>query len=239
MITTTPRALIAASYKLIGVIAAGESPTADEEADGLSRLNSYLDSWGTQPHTMRTVLRTALTITANDQSYTVGTGGDVNIVRPQEIVRVSYVVPSSSPEVETFLATWTEDVYEAQPIKALTSGYPVAFIYRLTDPTGTLFLWPMPDQNLSGYVYSPVAVTQFAALATSYDLVPGLERALRYSLAVEIAPEFGKEIPPIVQMTAVDSVQDYKRSVYRMTDMGIDPAFWPRSAGTYNIQSDQ
>lgn len=240
MITLTPRTLITSTMVMMGVLEAGETPTADQQADGLSRLNSLIDSWGLQPNTMRTVTRTAFTITANVQSYSVGTGATINLARPDDLFRVSYVVSGSSPEDEIFLSKLTDDQYETIVIKALESGEPTAFHYRLTDPTATLFLWPLPTATLDGYLYSPTAVTQFAAVGTSYTLVPGLERVLRFNLAVDWAPEFGRRLDPQIRLTAVDALQEYKRANYRMADMQMDPAFAGFGGrGVYNILTDR
>lgn len=238
MYSTTPRDLIRRAFLLAGILDEASSPTADQESDAFAVLNSYLDYWGVLPNTMRTELRTSMTFTANDDDITVGSGGDVNIVRPQSVAGLSYVSPSSSPEVEVFLSQQTEDVYRQNLVKGLTSGLPTQFYFDATDPLATIIVWPVQTQTLSGYLYTPLAVTQFSSLSTTHSLVPGLERALRYNLCVDLAPEYGRQLDPQIHLTARESLQDYKAQNYAMTDLGIDPAWWPRTAGVYNILTD-
>ena len=51
---------------------------------------------------------------------------------------------------------------------------------------------PVPDAALTITLVHDEAFTALASVSTSLSFPPGYERALRYALAVELAPEFGK-----------------------------------------------
>ena len=54
-------------------------------------------------------------------------------------------------------------------------------------------------------------LTQPATLATNIVLPPGYQRAFRYNLACELAPEFGVEPSRQVQRIAMSSKRNIKR----------------------------
>ena len=79
MVTTTAGRIIAASMKLIGVLAASEAPTPSEQQDALQTLNGLIDLWGTFRLTMLSVARYEVNLVSGQQSYTIGDGGDFDL----------------------------------------------------------------------------------------------------------------------------------------------------------------
>ena len=75
--------LIKAAFRVIGVTASGETPTDGEMADGLEALKFMLRHWSNS--NTRIYYTTKDTLTLNGAtSYTIGSGGDCNTVRPDE-----------------------------------------------------------------------------------------------------------------------------------------------------------
>src|SRR3990167_1036896 len=62
------------------------SLTAAEGGFHLSRINSMLDSWSNERLMIHTVSVTSFGLTASQGSYTIGNGGDFNMIRPTRIV---------------------------------------------------------------------------------------------------------------------------------------------------------
>ncbi len=79
---TTALQLLTASFSDCGIIAANESLEAATAQDGLRRLNRMVSGWQTQFGTVLAVERTIFPLTANQQTYTIGPGGDFNVPRP-------------------------------------------------------------------------------------------------------------------------------------------------------------
>lgn len=83
--STSAATLIAAALRDIGVLAEGEPMSAAMGADGLIRLNQMVQSWQAEFGTVTAVERTIFPLVSNQQTYTIGPGGDFNVPRPVSI----------------------------------------------------------------------------------------------------------------------------------------------------------
>ena len=233
----TVEELITASLQELGILGPTDVPSADDAATGFNRLNDWIDALKTEGLTVYTVTRTTWTITGAS-SYTVGTGGAINIDRPvnaDAIEDIGYQNTAVSPLLElTFGGALDQHAYEALPYKTQTAVYPTSFYYNPTYPLGTLTPWPVPTATtLQGVIYAPTPVSEFAALSTAVGLPPGYRRFLRTNLALELAPVFG--ITPVsleLQDAARQSKGAIKRINERLTDLITTGAGW------YDIVTD-
>src|SRR5688572_16778444 len=139
----TVRDLIADALVEIGVLAAGEAATAADADFGLRALARLQDQWATERLTIPFITRTTKALTASDGEYSVGSGGDINIVRPVFIEAVNLIDTTPDPDNETPLTKLTEKEYQELPEKARTAERPDSWYYNLTYPTGTLYLFPI------------------------------------------------------------------------------------------------
>ena len=64
---------IASALRLIRVLAAGETPSADQAEDARAVLNQMLDSWQIERTTIYTQTIQDFTLTPGLQTYTLGT----------------------------------------------------------------------------------------------------------------------------------------------------------------------
>ena len=69
-------------------------------------------------------------------------------------------------------------------------------------PLRTVIVWPIPTQPnmVVAWLWQPLIDAK--DLDTDMVFPKGYERALRYSLAIELAPEFGKSVDPNVTKIA-------------------------------------
>lgn len=234
--------LITASLRRLGVLAAGEVPTAEDASDALDTLNQLLDSWATERLQIPTVTRTTWTIVSGTQNYTLGSTGTIAVARPVIIEHINFQDTSQSPTYEYQMQPHTEDSWARLPIKSLTSPFPESWYYNPTYPTGTLSLFPVPTSStLQGVLYAPAAVARFAATSDTVSLQPGYERMLITNLALELAPEFEREPHPLLVKTAVESKANVKRANIRMLDLSIEAGALIGVYGSgsgYDIRSD-
>ena len=203
----TVQTLIDRSLRLIGVIASGDSPTSDETADCLTALNGMLESWRNNRLFVHAFTESTLTMTVGDASYTIGPSGDLDTTRPVKIESAFMRVSG----VDYPVSVVGKDRFDMIPDKTLTSDLLEMVRYNPTMPTGTLSVWPVPSvaNVLHLTLWSPVA--SFSAATDAVSLPPGYERAITYNLAIEAAPEFGREPSNTVQRIAMESLANIKR----------------------------
>jgi hypothetical protein len=233
--TRTGLQVIIDALKLLGVVAGHEVPTSAEQQDAFARLSELIDSWGTHAHTLYVPQRAVLPLVPAQQTYTLGPGGDLDVVPPMGLDAVSWLTSDSVP-VEVYLDVGTEAAYVGQSMKTLTGATPQMVSYTRGAPLGDLWVWPVPTVATSLVLYWREAVTQFPDLVTPVALLPGYAKALRTNLALELAPEFGRPVDPMVLKLATESLADVKRANLPWVEIGIDPALTGGPA--YNILTD-
>lgn len=227
------------SLSEIGVLAAGEAPSGPDGALILSKLNSLVDQWASERLMIHTVTRTTWTLVADQASYTVGSGGGVNIAWPSYIEGFGYIDTDTDPDQEYPLGPpLTDDMWERVTQKALSSTRPVKVYYNPTFPLGTLNLWPVPSlSTLQGVIYHPTAVTEFAGLSTAVSLPPGYRRMIVKNLALDLAPSFGVQPSRELEIAAGHSVNVVKRKNTPVLDQSFD--FMSGPGGSYQIEADE
>lgn len=204
----TARDLIKGSLRLLGVIASGETPTAAEVADGLSALNDMIDSWSNDGFHIFEEKREEFTLTANQQTYTIGSSGNFDTERPQ-IIKSAKIKDSNN---EIRLDMYNQEQWASIGVKDLLSTIPQVLYYNLSYPLGEINIWPKPSQANTLVLYSLKPLTRSASADTTISMPPGSLRALRYNLAVELAPEYGKSAPSEVLQIASNSKAAIQRS---------------------------
>ena len=211
------------ALKEIGVLEAGETATADDSTDGLVTLNHLMDGYAAERLQIYKVTRTTWTIVSGTQTYTIGTGGDVNIARPVYIDHVTFIDTSPSKNIEYQLSPLTEDAWARVPIKTLQSPFPTAWYEDAVFPLRTLSFWPVPTSStLLGGIYVPTAVAEFSATSTAISLPPGYRRMLVKGLAVEMLPSYGRQPHPALLQAADEAKEVVKRTNTRLLDMNFE-----------------
>jgi hypothetical protein len=245
-ITTTALDIISRSMRLIGVLGEDEEPSGAMSDDALDALNQLIDAYQLQSLLALVQERYVFDLVADQNSYTIGPSAltpDFSTgtqPRPSSLAAAGLLLNDADPAVEVPLSLMTEQSYQQLGIKDYENPQPISVFYEPTMPTGTVIVWPTPTTSTNDLVlYVPLVTAQFADLSTSYTLAPGYARMFAYNLAVELATEYGKEVPPRVAVTAADSLRDVKIANYAMTDLGVDPGLWPKNHPVYNIWSDQ
>lgn len=81
----TANSLINGAADLVGIKAQGETLSAADAQDLLRRLNNMVSGWRAQSLTVLATTRHVFNLTANQQQYSIGSGGDFNVPRPQSV----------------------------------------------------------------------------------------------------------------------------------------------------------
>ena len=234
----TARVLISAALRRMGALSTGEVPSADEAQDGLDLLNDLLETWSLENLLVLAQTMTTKVLTASQQSYTVGSGGDIAIDWPVQIEHAALRVTTVTPVFDLPLRVLNAQDYAAISIKALTSTYPEAVWLQTLFPLATLWLYPVPTQANTLVLWTRGIVANWATLDTNVNLARGYRRAIINNLAVDLSPEHGRAVTPELAALALESKAVVKRSnttpVYAVLDVPTGMA----AAGGYNWRTD-
>lgn len=219
----TVRDLITGSLRLLGAVASGEAPAPNELADGLSVLNEMIDSWSNESLMVYAQVRESFLLTAAQASYTIGTGGNFNTSRPTALDIASIEIqtnPLNEIAVEILnLAQWSEIA-----VKSTTGAIPTKIYLEDTFPLATVNLWPVPSVPNKLILYSTKPLSGFASINDVVILPPGYAKALRYGLAIELAPEYAKQLDQSVVAGAIGSKAALKVINSEPNYLETDPA---------------
>lgn len=217
---TTALDLITSSMRLIGAIASGETPTADEANDALATLNDMISSWALRNLLAYQKVNSALSLVGGTQSYTIGTGGAFNVDRPISI-NGAFVTSSG---VDFPLRVLTTEEWNSIEIKSFAAPIPNAIYYVPAFPLGTVWIWPSPSLAIPLTLSVNLQLAALSSLAQTISYPPGYAKAMRYCLAVELAPEYGIEPSPAVVKIASDEIGAIKTANAQRPVSRFDPA---------------
>jgi hypothetical protein len=223
--------LIKSSMRLLGVIATGETPESAELQDGLDALNAMVDSWSLEKLMIHNVSRNTFPLVAGQASYQMSAGSEFNLFRPNRIER-SGIIPSGST-VEYPVDVLTDQRW-AEVSDKTRQSIPTDLYVAGEYPALRLYPWPVPDAAHTLVVYAWESIGRFVQTTQLLNLPPGYERALKYALAIELAPEFGKSASPEIVAIANNAKAAIKRNNLQSVELKCDPAILPHHCG-YDI----
>jgi hypothetical protein len=202
--------IINGSLRLLGVLAEGETPSAETSQDALNAMNQMIDSWNTERLAVFSTQDQVFTWPASTISRTLGPSGDFVGNRPILLDDATYYKDASTG-VSYGIKIINQQQYDGIAVKTVTSTYPQVIWVNMSYPDIEMYVYPVPTRALEWHFISVEELTQPATLATVLSFPPGYLRAFRYNLATEMAPEFGVEPSPQVQRIAMTSKRNLKR----------------------------
>lgn len=199
----TGQNLITLALQTLGVVAAGETPADEELADGLVALNELLSSWSAQGLPIPQLTRVEVTMTGAS-SYNLVTRP--LLIKSAALVNAGVIVSYDPVDAVVWAAG------DRNRVLWHDGGY----------PTGAIRLRPSPSSGtLEYYAYHPL--TSVATLSTALALPPGYPRALRYGLALDLAPEYGRALDEGL----VSLANDAKLSIQGLNQVVLGPIAAP------------
>ena len=203
--------LLKSSLRAIQVLAPGRTPNQSETIDALTVLNAMLRSWSTHRLIVHAIARRSFDLGPAD-SYTIGPGGDLAVAeRPVKI------------EAAALACSGAEGPYRVYD----HLGPPTreGLYYKASWPLGVLTPYPSFSSAQTLILYTREVFAEITDPDADLEFPPGYEDAIRYNLAVRLAPEWGGRVAP-------DAVVDLARTslAFIMSDnlprpeLTIDPA---------------
>lgn len=200
---TTAADVIKNALMEMGAYSQGETPSAEDSAFALSKLNRLLDSWNAKKLNVYCMNFTSYTITPSLQPHTIGSSGGTFTVtqRPVKIEAANLILNNVSPSVRVPLEIRDADWWAGNQSQGVSSQIPTDLYYAPAWPLGKIYLWPVPTYAFGLELETWELLTQLAS-GTTFTMPPGYEDAVTYSLAESLCPAFGKQIDPVLAMQA-------------------------------------
>ncbi len=227
----TARDVIKGALRKLGVLAAGETPSAAELSDGLSSLNDMLDTWSAQNLMIHQNVREEFTLTAGQQLRTLGPTGNFVTTRPTFVDSATIEDQSSSDSIERPLTKITTQQWAAIQNKSATTDLPSALYIEDTYPNLNLYFWGVPSVANKVVLYSQKPFTAFSSATSDISFPPGYKEAIENNLAKRLAPEYGRTLSPEIQELALNSLMFVKRLNSKPQLLGCDVGTLDRFSG--------
>jgi len=207
---TTAGDQINAALRLIGMLAEGETPSANTSSDALDALNQMIDSWNTERLSVFSTQDQVFTWTPNQIHRTLGPTGNFVGNRPILMDDATYFKDPTNG-ISFGIKIINQQQYDGIAVKTVTSTYPQVMWINMDYPNIDMYVYPVPTKALEWHFISVTELDQPATLATTLAFPPGYLRCFKYNLACEIATEFGVEPPANVARIAMTSKRNLKR----------------------------
>lgn len=224
---TTVTEVITQALKDATVVGEGDSASAETMTDAFAVFQQMMGSW--QENGMNVYAQVTSSFTPTGAiSYSVGTGGDIPIARPEKIDFIYW--RSNGVDVPVQLLGTYEEYLE---IANKTQGGDACFGFYLPSyPMGTLYLYPQPNSG-SVFLTRSEALPTFTSITDTIVLPAKYILPIRFSLAELFSVTFQTVISPAVSTMANRYRVSLRKSNTRVPILQM-PAF---TLGRFNINT--
>lgn len=195
MINATVSDLINASMRSAGILAVGESASANEAQDALLSLNMVLEDFSIRGQMVFSTDKLTLTLIPSQQVYTLGNGGDLNISSPFDIYNASIL--SNGYEQPIYILKTTQEWQNLNINNfnyGLTTNLPYSIFLTGDYPLNKLYVYPTPTTSMELILYVKKQLNTFIDIFQSVEFPQGYFEALMLELAKKICIENGNPI---------------------------------------------
>lgn len=240
---TTCVDIITRAFGALGVYGTNDALTDADAQTARAILNDMLDSWSNESLTLFATQLISFPLVPGQQSYTIGTGGQVNTTRPLRLFDTpgaAYIQDGNGNNFPVRIVTFDQwGLIGNRSAAVVTSNFPDTLFYDPQFPLGVLNFNPTPSAPYTVFLNAYLQLTDFANLAQNVVLPPGYAKMLWSNLAIDLKPFFadGKISEEIVK-AASDSKAAVKRTNTRKLVSRFDGAIVSRAGGSYNIYTD-
>jgi len=222
----TAQTLIKRSLRLIGAIATGETPTADELAEGLEALRMMLRNWSSRNINIYGITQQSVSLTGAT-SYTIGSGGTIATTRPVDILSAT----GANYSIEMI------DYSTYQRLNLAGGGGECEKIwYNPLYPLGYLYPWPLSSETITLDCLMPLSDP--TAITTSISFPPEYDDAIVYNLALRLAPEYEADPSGVIIGLAADTLKALETRNFANSMKVVRPEILKLATARWNIDYD-
>lgn len=221
------------ALRINGVISSIEAGDAQDINDALKSLNMMIEQWSLEDLMCYYILNETFAAVSGTASYTIGPLA--TWASAQRPVTISNMFCRGTDNHDVKIEALTEKDYQELYNKSQT-GEPEYYYYQPTITSGTVYLWPVPDAAYTIGISQLAQLTQFSELRHEIDLPPGYCKALIWNLAIEIAPEYGKQVDEVTAQNAIKAKALIKVKNNIIQELNIPEALLSNdNQSTFNI----
>lgn len=189
----TARGLCTYALKKIRVVAAGETPSAEDMADALEELNVMLKGWQLSGPNLWRQTFGSVALVAATSTYTLSP-------KPFRVIECRY---RNTSGIDLPMMELNRQDYVDLPQKTST-GTPTQFYVDYQRAATTLYVWPVPSfvtTETVQYTYQR-AFEDLDSLNNDIDIPSEYLDVIGYALADRLQETFGKEVRGVTQRAA-------------------------------------
>jgi hypothetical protein len=224
---TTVTELITQALKDATVVGEGDSASSETMTDAFALFQQLMGQWQSSGKNVYAQVTSSFNATGA-LSYSIGTGGDVNITRPEKIDNVYWRLNTVDTPL-TMLNTYEE--YLDLTTKTMSGDATYAF-YLPSYPLGTLYIYPQPTSG-SFFITRTESLPTFTSITDTIVLPAKYILPIRFSLAELFSVTFQTVISPAVSTMANRYRVSLRKSNTRVPTLQM-PAF---TLGRFNINT--
>lgn len=189
--------IVHAAARAIGVLAADENLTDAELQDALESLRDLLADWATSKLFVYAAKQVIIPLNPAQSVYTVGAGGDIAETLTQISDSAVLTVAGCDKAIKL-----RRDTNETQPYH-----HPVSYSIGVG-----LWNFVIEDTQATKLEITAYDLPQTLTALTELELPTNYKRALKYALAIEMAPEYEKSVSADLRNLASTSMNTLKRA---------------------------
>ena len=233
---------ITLALKDSGVLGIGQIAQAEYLNDSFVRLNQMLAQWQRKRWLIWHLIDLHV-VSTGAQSYTVGPGGDINVlVRPDRLESAFFrqVINASPPnEIDYPLEILeSREDYNRIALKQLQS-FSRCIFYDSAWPLGAIYPWPVPQPAIyEVHISVKELLNAFTSLAQVVDLPSEYDAAINFCLQQRLRAAYRLPPDPEINALAKDALNTLRMANFQIARLQMPRALM-RPAGYYNVYSDQ
>jgi hypothetical protein len=214
MAQATGTVLCTAALRKIRAIDPSETPNTQELANCFEELKRMIETWGAIGQLVFTSTLDQFTLTSGTAEYTIGSGADIDTVRPIKILQGSFVTASGE---DCQLTIISESRYLSFSNKTIgIPDTPKYIWYKPEYPSGKIYLLPAGGGVLNLYSLKPLA--EPAAVGNDVVFPDHYQDAIVWNLACRIKLEFMGADPSPYQLAMADHTMTTIRNLNMIND---------------------
>ena len=209
------------------VVGEGDAASAETMTDAFALFQQMMGLWQDSGMNVYAQVTSSFTPTGAI-SYSVGTGGDIAITRPEEIDNIYWRLNGTDIPVQ--LMSNYEEYLDI--VNKTQTGTPALGFYLPSYPLGTLYIYPQPTTG-QVFITRREVLPTFTSITDTIVLPAKYLLPIRFSLAELFSVTFQTVISPSVSALANRYRTSLRKSNTRVPSLQVEPF----TIGRFNINT--